>query len=166
MGVAALHGYLISPIGHDHPGPPSHYRGRVTKAHPPFFGMPSHLGEPQLPGADRAEQFFPVSDLAAQHVDDEEVVGQYRAEQLMIGGKQSGKERFIARKDLAGADLLCSLHCFDLLVVGRSMQAPTRPVVPDSRLFRSHVVGGDGGGILTWPDTQMTSRDPANPEDG
>jgi len=38
--------------------------------------------------------------------------------------------------------------------------------LPDSRLFRSHVVGGDGGGILTWPDTQMTGRDPADPEDG
>ena len=81
------------------------------KADPPFFGMPGHLGEPQLPRADRAEQFFPVPDLAAQHVDDEEIVSQYRAEQLMIGGKQGGEERFIAREDLASADLLGRLHC-------------------------------------------------------
>jgi hypothetical protein len=73
--------------------------------------MPGHLSEPQLPRADRAEQFFPVCDMAAQHVDDEEVVGQYRAEQLVIGGKQRGEERLIAREDLAGADVVCRLHC-------------------------------------------------------
>src|SRR5262245_40163668 len=82
MGVAALHGHLISPLGHDHPGPPGPHRGRITEPDPPFFGMPGHLGEPQLPRTDRAEQFLPVCDLAAQHVDDEEIVGQYRAEQL------------------------------------------------------------------------------------
>jgi hypothetical protein len=73
--------------------------------------MPDHLGEPQLPGTDCAEQFFPVCDLAAQHVDDEEVAGQYRAEQLKIGGKQGGEERFIALEDLAGADVVCRTHC-------------------------------------------------------
>jgi hypothetical protein len=73
--------------------------------------MPGHLSEPQLPRADHAEQFFPVCDMAAQHVDDEEVVGQYRAEQLVIGGKQRGEERLIAREDLAGADVVCRLHC-------------------------------------------------------
>jgi hypothetical protein len=69
--------------------------------------MPDHLSEPQLPKADRTEQFFPVRDLAAQHVHDEEIVGQYRAEQLVIGGKQSAEERLIARHDLAGADVVC-----------------------------------------------------------
>jgi uncharacterized membrane-anchored protein len=32
------------------------------------------------------------------------------AEQLMTGGKQGGEERFIAREDLAGADVVCRLH--------------------------------------------------------
>jgi hypothetical protein len=73
--------------------------------------MLGYLGEPQLPRADRAEQFFPVPDLAAQYVDDEEVIGQYRAEQFMIGGKQSGEERFIAREDVASTDHLCRVHC-------------------------------------------------------
>ena len=92
MGVPALHGHLIAPIAHDHPGPPGHHRGRVTTADRAFPGVPGHLGEPQLSGADRVKQFFPVCDLAAQHVNDEEVVGQYRAKQLKIGSKQGGEE--------------------------------------------------------------------------
>jgi hypothetical protein len=57
-----------------------------------------------------AEQFFPACDLAAQHVDDEKVAGQYRAEQIGIGAEQGGEERFIAREDLAGVDLVYRLH--------------------------------------------------------
>ena len=110
MGVPALRGHLISLVAHDHLGPPGHHRGRVTQPDRTFLGIPRHLGEPQLPGADRAEQFFPACDLAAQHVDDEEVVGQYRAEQIMIGGEQGGEERLIAREDLAGVDVVCRLH--------------------------------------------------------
>jgi hypothetical protein len=63
-----------------------------------------------LPGSDRAEQFFPACNLAAQHVDDEEVVGQYAAEPIMIGGEQGGEEGFIAREDLASVDVSCRLH--------------------------------------------------------
>jgi hypothetical protein len=110
VGVPAVRGHLISLVAHDHPGPPGHHRGRVTKADRTFLGVPRYLGEPQLPGADRAEQFFPACDLAAQHIDDEEVVGQYRAEQIGISCEQGGEERLVARDDLAGVDVICRLH--------------------------------------------------------
>jgi hypothetical protein len=107
MGVPAVRGHLISLIAHDHLGPPGHHRGRVTQADRTVFGIPPHLSDSQLPGADRAEQFLPAGDLAAQHVDDHEVAGQDGAEQIVIGGEQGGEERFIAREDLASVDVLC-----------------------------------------------------------
>jgi len=57
------------------------------------------------------ERSVRLRDPAAQHVDDEEVIGQHRAEQLMIGGKQGGEERFIAGENPTGADVVCRLHC-------------------------------------------------------
>jgi hypothetical protein len=92
MGVPALRGHLFPLVAHDHPGAPDYHGSRVTKANGTFVGIPRHLSEPQLPGADRAEQFLPVCDLAAQHVDDQEVGGQYHAERIMITGEQAGEE--------------------------------------------------------------------------
>jgi hypothetical protein len=110
MGVPAVRGHLISLVAHDHPGPPGHHRGRGTQPDRTFLGIPRHLSEPQLPGTDRAEQLVPACDLAAQHVDDDEVIGQYRTEQIMIGSEQGGEERLVAREDLAGADVVVGLH--------------------------------------------------------
>lgn len=110
MGVPAVRGHLISLVAQDHPGPPGHHRGRVTQADQTVFGIPRHLGESQLPGADRAEQDLPACDLPAQHVDDEKVVGRNRAEPIMISGEQGGEEGIIACEDLAGVDVLCRLR--------------------------------------------------------
>ena len=53
--------------------------------------MPRHLGEAQLPGSDRAEQFFPACDLAAQHIDDDEVAWADPAPQMVQqGGLRTG----------------------------------------------------------------------------
>src|SRR6266516_2999915 len=60
-----------------------------------------------------------AGDLAAHHVDDEEVVGQDDAERIMIGGEQGIEERFLACEDLTGVIVLCRLHWLRLLVICR-----------------------------------------------
>jgi hypothetical protein len=65
----------------DHPRSPGHHHGRGTKADRTFPGILRHRGELQLPVADRAEQ-------------------------IMIGGENGGREGFIAREDVAGVDLV------------------------------------------------------------
>ena len=154
MGVPAVHGHLFSLVAQDHPGPPGHHRGRGAKADRTALGIPRHPGEPQLPGADRGEQFFPACHVPAQHVGHHEVAGQHRAEQVMIGAEHGGDERSAAREHLAGVAVACRFRCstpgdqpVNAGAVSRAAAVP--------RAIRPHVVSaGNIGRSYPRPDAQ------------
>ena len=76
MGVPAPYGRFDCLVADGHPGPPDYYRDRITVPDEPFAGVSRYVSELQLPGADDGKQVFAAGDLAAEHVDDEEVAGQ------------------------------------------------------------------------------------------
>jgi hypothetical protein len=118
-----------------------------TGGHSRWAGRSSRAGTP--PGWPGAERFFPACDLAAQHVDDDEVVGQYRAEQIMISGEQGGEEGFIAREDLAGVDVVCRFHGSPPDDQPVSAGAVRRAAAVGPRGFRPAAISAVAAGDLT-----------------